>query len=167
MFKRPSQIADAFAFLSQSWGGRIALAAVGCLLAWTAVEAVALSGESVYDDYLAYNKPLALEATEAGQRFRVQIASSNRKSKRRLVYQIIDPAGTRLLDTHDGFSRTTRAFYFTAQQAGTHYLLIDEYYSPGGQQAAPASKYLNSKSVHVYRDDDTRMLGILAHFIVW
>ncbi len=167
MIQSWSQAFDTLASLSQSWGGRIALAAAGLLVAWTAVEAVVLSGESIYDDYLAYNKPLALEVTEAGERFRVQIASTNREVKRRISYKIIDPAGTRLIDTHDNFIRATRVFYFTAETPGTHHLIIDEYDSPGGQTGVPASKYLNSKWVHVYRDDGTRMLGILGHVIAW
>jgi hypothetical protein len=116
---------------------------------------------------LAYNRPLALEVTEAGERFPVQIASSNRKVKRRISYKIIDCAGTTVIDTHDSFSRTTRVFYFTAERPGTHQLIIDEYYRSGGQTGVPASKYLNSKWVHVYRNDDTRMLGILGHVIAW
>ncbi len=86
MIQKSSSALDALAFLSRSWAGCIALAAIGLLVAWTAVEAVALSGDSIYDDYVAYNKPISLEATEAGERFRVQIASSNRKLKRRLSY---------------------------------------------------------------------------------
>lgn len=59
------------------------------------MEAMALSGDRIYDDYLANRQPIRFEAYEEGERFRVVITSSNRKTKRTLRYRVTGPGGYR------------------------------------------------------------------------
>jgi hypothetical protein len=164
---RVSAIIDAVSFLSRSWWGRIVLAAASILVVWIFVEAAVLSGRNIYDDYLSYGEPLRFEAHEVGERFRVVITSSNRKAKRTLRYRVTDPEGAAIVDDNDALAHASRSFYFTTYTPGSHALVIEDYYRPGGEQAGAASDYLNSKWVRLYRGDSTRLMGLLGHLTLW
>jgi hypothetical protein len=146
-------------YLWQSWWGRAVLAALGLFVLWIAVEFLVLSGEKTYSDYLHYNKPLLIEAREAGERYRVSISSSSNKAKRVLTYKVLGPGALAVIDSKDGYRKKSRSFYFTAEQPGNYYLTIDDYYRSGGEDAGAASMYVNSKWVRVYRGDRTWLLG--------
>ncbi len=164
---RIDNVLKSFKYITKSWWGIVIILFGGILLVWSISDLMLLSGDKIYSDYLAYNKPLTMNANMVDERFRVVIQSRSKKAKRKIKYKIIGPDGIPVIDGHDGYRKQTRAFYFSAGVPGKYILTIDDYYKPGGDDLPHrAAKYVNAKWVNVYQDDRTKLLGKLENFIV-
>jgi len=106
---------------------------IGVLIfGWFAFESIVLGGDNVSNaGFHALGTPLAFDVEQAGETYGITIDRDRRRfpnkpnrQKKRLRWEIIDPAGRVVLADNDPYRRGTRLVQFTPQSVGTHTIVV-------------------------------------------